>query len=61
MRAAKSSYCLPKRKRSVAYMDAINKGDMEEARRMVVEGVRKMMPSTKVVDEYSGESDVFRR
>ena len=34
-----------------AYMDAVNRGDMETARRMVREAAAKAMPDTKVVDD----------
>lgn len=33
------------------YMDAVNRGDMEAAQRMVLEAAKAAMPNTKVVDE----------
>ena len=33
------------------YMDAVNRGDMETAQRMVMEAAKASMPNTKVVDE----------
>lgn len=48
------------------YMDAVRRGDMETAQRMVMEAAKAAMPNTKVVDEngnplvvYHGRSEQF--
>ena len=38
-------------KQDADYMDAVNRGDMETAQRMVLEAAKAAMPNTKVVDE----------
>jgi CobQ-like glutamine amidotransferase family enzyme len=42
-----------------AYMDAVNRGDMETAQRMVNETAKKAMPNTKVVDENGNPLVVY--
>ena len=34
-----------------SYLDAVERGDMETAQRMVMEAAKLAMPDTKVVDE----------
>lgn len=42
------------------YMDAVNRGDMETAQRMVLEAAKAAMPNTKVVDENGNPLVVYR-
>lgn len=41
------------------YMDAVNRGDMETAQRMVMEAAKAAMPNTKVVDENGNPLVVY--
>jgi hypothetical protein len=43
-----------------AYMDAVNRGDMKTAQRMVIEAAKMAMPNTKVVDENGNPLVVYR-
>lgn len=42
-----------------AYMDAVSRGDMETAQRMVMEAAKAAMPNTKVVDENGNPLVVY--
>ena len=44
-----------------AYMDAVSRGDMETAQRMVNEAAKRAMPDTKVVDENGNPMVVIHR
>ena len=46
-------------KRDAEYMDAVNRGDMETAQRLVNEAAKMSMPNTKVVDEKGNPLIVF--
>lgn len=43
------------------YMDAVNRGDMETAQRMVMEAAKAAMPNTKVVDENGNPKVVYHQ
>lgn len=42
-----------------SYLDAVNRGDMETAQRMVLEAAKLAMPNTKVVDENGNPKVVY--
>lgn len=44
-----------------AYMDAVKRGDMETAQRMVLEAAKAAMPNTKVVDENGNPKIVYHQ
>ena len=41
------------------YLDAVERGDMETAQRMVMEAAKLAMPNTKVVDEDGNPKVVY--
>ena len=44
-----------------AYMDAVSRGDMKTAQRMVIDAAKMAMPNTKVVDEKGNPLVVYHR
>ena len=55
----KVAYSLTTPEMDASYLDAVERGDMETAQRMVMEAAKLAMPNTKVVDEDGNPKAVY--